>query len=432
MGTKLARIAQLSKENPDMVFTSIGHLINKELLMECHKTMDGKKAVGIDGVTKEDYGRNLEENLDKLVGRLKQKSYKPQPARRVEIPKDNGKTRPLSIYCYEDKLVQEALKRVLEAVFEPHFYDEMWGFRPNRGCHKAIQSLNVMLEKRPTSYVLDADIKGFFDHINHEWAVRFIESRIKDPNIIRLVRRMLKGGILEDYRYEKTEEGSGQGSVCSPIIANIYMHYVLVWWFKEKMQPSFRGYSGLTVYADDFVVVFQYKDDAERFYEHLKKRMEHFGMALEENKTRLIEFGRFAEERCAKKGRKPQTFTFLGFTHYCSHGRNGKFRVKRKTSKKKFAKKCKEVHRIIRDMRTRRLAVIIKKMNQILVGYYHYYGITDNIDSLRNFRRQMRKSLFKWLNRRSQKKSYTWEQFDDMLRTYPLAEPKIYVSVYAG
>ena len=432
MGTKLARIAQLSKENPDMVFTSIGHLINKELLMECHKTMDGKKAVGIDGVTKEDYGRNLEENLDKLVGRLKQKSYKPQPARKVEIPKDNGKTRPLSIYCYEDKLVQEALKRVLEAVFEPHFYDEMWGFRPNRGCHKAIQSLNVMLEKRPTSYVLDADIKGFFDHINHDWAVRFIESRIKDPNIIRLVRRMLKGGILEDYRYEKTEEGSGQGSVCSPIIANIYMHYVLVWWFKEKMQPSFRGYSGLTVYADDFVVVFQYKDDAERFYEHLKKRMEHFGMVLEENKTRLIEFGRFAEERCAKKGRKPQTFTFLGFTHYCSHGRNGKFRVKRKTSKKKFAKKCKEVHRIIRDMRTRRLAVIIKKMNQILVGYYHYYGITDNIDSLRNFRRQMRKSLFKWLNRRSQKKSYTWEQFDDMLRTYPLAEPKIYVSVYAG
>ena len=432
MGTKLARIAQLSKENPDMVFTSIGHLINKELLMECHKTMDGKKAVGIDGVTKEDYGRNLEENLDKLVGRLKQKSYKPQPARKVEIPKDNGKTRPLSIYCYEDKLVQEALKRVLEAVFEPHFYDEMWGFRPNRGCHKAIQSLNVMLEKRPTSYVLDADIKGFFDHINHDWAVRFIESRIKDPNIIRLVRRMLKGGILEDYGYEKTEEGSGQGSVCSPIIANIYMHYVLVWWFKEKMQPSFRGYSGLTVYADDFVVVFQYKDDAERFYEHLKKRMEHFGMALEENKTRLIEFGRFAEERCAKKGRKPQTFTFLGFTHYCSHGRNGKFRVKRKTSKKKFTKKCKEVHRIIRDMRTRRLAVIIKKMNQILVGYYHYYGITDNIDSLRNFRRQMRKSLFKWLNRRSQKKSYTWEQFDDMLRTYPLAEPKIYVSVYAG
>ena len=432
METKLARISQLSKENPDMVFTSIGHLINKELLMECHKSMDGKKAVGIDGVTKEDYSRNLEKNLDKLVGRLKQKSYKPQPARRVEIPKENGKTRPLSIYCYEDKLVQEALRRVLEAVFEPHFYNEMWGFRPDRGCHKAIQSLNVMLEMRPTSYVLDADIKGFFDHINHVWAVRFIESRIKDPNIIRLVRRMLKAGILEDYRYEKTEEGSGQGSVCSPIIANIYMHYALVWWYREKMQPRFRGYSGLVVYADDFVVTFQYKDDAERFYEHLKKRMEYFGMTLEENKTRLIEFGRYAEERCARKGRKPQVFTFLGFTHYCSHGRNGKFRVKRKTSRKKFTKKCKEVHRVIREMRTRRLEVIMKKMNQILVGYYHYYGITDNIDSLRNFRHQMKKSLFKWLNRRSQRKSYTWEQFIEMLKTYPLAEPKIYVNVYAG
>lgn len=431
METKLARISQLSKENPDMVFTSIGHLINKELLMECHKSMDGKKAVGIDGVTKEDYGRNLEENLDKLVGRLKQKSYKPQPARRVEIPKDNGKTRPLSIYCYEDKLVQEALRRVLEAVFEPHFYDEMWGFRPNRGCHKAIQSLNVMLEMRPTNYVLDADIKGFFDHINHDWAVRFIESRIKDPNVIRLVRRTLKAGILEDYRYEKTEEGSGQGSVCSPIIANIYMHYVLVWWYREKMQPRFRGYSGLVVYADDFVVTFQYKDDAERFYEHLKKRMEYFGMTLEESKTRLIEFGRYAEERCARKGGKPQTFTFLGFTHYCSHGRNGRFRVKRKTSRKKFARKCKEVHRVIREMRTQRLAVIIKKMNQILVGYYHYYGITDNARSLRSFRQQIRKSLYKWLNRRSQKKSYTWETFSEMLKEYPLARPKIYVNVYA-
>lgn len=414
-----------------MVFTSIGHLINKELLKECHEAMDGKKAVGIDGVTKEDYGQKLEENLDELVRRLKQKSYRPQPARRVEIPKDNGKTRPLSIYCYEDKLVQEALRRILEAVFEPHFYDEMWGFRPNRGCHQAIRSLNTMLERRPTNYVLDADIKGFFDHINHEWAVRFIESRIKDPNIIRLIRRMMKAGIMEDYKYEETEEGSGQGSVCSPVIANIYMHYVLVWWFREKMQPWFKGYSGLTVYADDFVATFQYKEDAELFYEHLRKRMGYFGMTLEESKTRLIEFGRFAEERCAKKGEKPQTFTFLGFTHYCSHGRNGKFRVKRKTSGKKFAKKCKEVHRKIRDMRTQPLSVIMKKMNQILVGYYHYYGITDNRDSLCRFRHQMRRSLFKWLNRRSQKKSYTWDEFAEMLKTYPLATPKIYVNLYA-
>lgn len=247
METKLERISQLSTENPEMVFTSVGHLINKELLTECHRKMDGDKAVGIDGVTKEEYGRNLEKNLDKLVERLRKKSYKPQPARRVEIPKDNGKTRPLSIYCYEDKLVQEALRRILEAVFEPHFYDEMMGFRPNRSCHMALRKLNIMIENRPTNYVLDADIKGFFDHIDHEWAIKFIESRIKDPNIIRLVRRMLKAGIIEDFQFEETEEGSGQGSVSSPIIANIYMHYVLLWWFKEMIQPLLRGYAGIVV-----------------------------------------------------------------------------------------------------------------------------------------------------------------------------------------
>ena len=430
MKTKLARISTLSA-NPDMVFTSIGHLIDVELLSACHRDMDGKKAVGIDGVTKDEYGAKLKENLEILVKRLKNKSYRPKPALRVEIPKDNGKTRPLSIYCYEDKLVQEALKRVLEAVFEPHFYDEMMGFRPNRGCHGAIKKLNVMLEKRKTSWVLDADIKGFFDHLDHEWIIRFIEMRIKDPNIIRLVRRMLKSGIMKDYLFEETEEGSGQGSVCSPIIANIYMHYVLVWWFKEKIQPRLRGFSGLVVYADDFVVCFQHRSEAKIFYEHLKKRMAFFGLEMEESKTRLINFGRFATINRRDKGEgKPETFTFLGFTHYCSTGRNGQFRVKRKTSKKKFAKKCRELNITIRDMRVWRLADIIRKLNQILVGYYHYYGITDNSRSLELMYHHVRRMLFYWLNRRSNRKSYSWEGFNDMMKNFPLAKPKIYVNIY--
>ncbi len=209
METKLARIAQLSRENPQMVFTSIGHLINVEMLKECHGKMDGTKAVGIDGITKDEYTKHLDENLENLVERLKRKSYKPKPARRVEIPKDNGKTRTLSIYCYEDKLVQEALRRILEAVFEPMFYDEMMGFRPNRGCHMALRKLNTMIERERTSYILDADIKGFFDHLDHEWIVRFIGSKIKDPNIIRLIRRLLRAGIMKDYQFEETEEGSG-------------------------------------------------------------------------------------------------------------------------------------------------------------------------------------------------------------------------------
>ena len=335
METKLARISQMSRENPTMVFTSIGHLINKDLLKACHITMDGNKATGIDGIKKADYEEKLDENLDNLVSRLKRKAYHPQPARRVEIPKDNGKMRPLSIYCYEDKLVQEALKRVLEAVFEPMFYDEMTGFRPHRNCHMALRKLNVMLVEQYTNYVLDADVKGFFDHLDHEWIIKFVESRIKDPNIIRLIRVMLKAGIMKDYVFEETEEGSGQGSVCSPILGNIYMHYVLVWWFKERIQPNTRGFCGLIVYADDFVACFQHKDEAQEFYRRLGARMEHFGLSLEKEKSRLIEFGRFAEENCKRKlGKKPETFDFLGFTHYCSKSRNGKFRVKRKTSKK--------------------------------------------------------------------------------------------------
>ena len=377
MATTLARISQLScenKDNPNFRFTSLVHLIDKRMLAECHASMDGEKAVGIDGITKKDYAENLNENLDNLLDRMKRNAYKPKPARRVEIPKDNGKTRPLSIYCYEDKLVQEAIRRILEAIFEPLFYDEMMGFRQGRNCHQALRYLNVMLERRYTSYVLDADIKGFFDHLDHGWIMKFIGSKVKDPNFLRLVKRMLKAGIVEDYQFEPTEEGSGQGSVCSPVIANIYMHYVLLWWFRNRVVLNMKGYCGIVVYADDFVVCFQYKDEAEKFYEAMKRRMEHFGLRLEEDKSRLLEFGRFAEDNRRKNGKgKPETFNFLGFTHYCSKSRNGKFRVKRKTSRKKFIKKCREVHQRLKEMRVMPVAGVVGKLNQILVGYFHYY-----------------------------------------------------------
>ena len=236
---------------------------------------------------------------------------------------------------------------------------------------------------------------------------------------------------MKDYQYEETGEGSGQGSVCSPIIANIYMHYVLVWWFKEKIRPLMKGYAGLVVYADDFVGCFQYKSDAEMFYEHLKRRMKHFGLELEESKTRLIEFGRFAERNREARGeRKPETFTFLGFTHYCSHGRTGKYRVKRKTSKKKLAKKSKEINAMIKDMRFQHINRIVKKLNEILVGYYHYYGITDNSRSLNSFYKVVRSRLFYWLNSRSQRRSYTKEGYKELLKQFPLAQPRIYVSIY--
>ena len=236
---------------------------------------------------------------------------------------------------------------------------------------------------------------------------------------------------MEDYQFEPSEEGSGQGSVCSPVIANIYMHYVLLWWFKERVRPSQKGYSGIVVYADDFVVCFQYKAEAEEFYEALRRRMGHFGLKLEEDKSRLIEFGRFAEANRSKFGKgKPETFDFLGFTHYCSRSRNGKFRVKRKTSRKKFVKKCREVHQRLKGLRMLPVSDMIGKLNQILVGYFHYYGITDNIERLEDFCFAVRKSLFYWLNRRSERRSYDWDGFNAMLKEYPLAKPRIYVSIY--
>ena len=377
METKLERITQLSKENPEMVFTSIGHLINTDMLRDCHREMDGKKAVGIDGVTKDDYEENLEENLTDLMDRMKRKAYHPKPARRVEIPKDNGKTRPLSIYCYEDKLVQEALRRVLEAVFEPQFYDEMMGFRPNRGCHEALRLLNYQLVREKTSWLIDADIKGFFDNIDHDWMMKFVGARIKDPRVLRLVRVMLKAGVVKDMGgFEPTEQGSGQGSVCSPILANIYMHYVLLWWFHERVLPTLKGYAGIVNYADDFVVCFQYKWEAERFYERLKRRMANFGLSLAEDKCRLIEFGRFAISNRRDRG----------------EGKN-----------------------------------IIKWVNQVLVGYYRYYGVYGNYPSVMQFRWNVLKSLYYWLNRRSQTKSYTYEGFSHMIdKGHPIARPKAY------
>ena len=427
METKLERITQLSKENPDMVFTSIAHMINMDMLKGCHAKMDGNKAVGIDGMTKEEYGKDLEKNLADLLDRMKRKAYHPKPARRVEIPKDNGKTRPLSIYCYEDKLVQEAIKRLLEAVFEPSFYDEMMGFRPNRGCHMALKMLNDQIGGHKTSWILDADIRSFFDNIDHNWMMKFVEARIKDPRLLRLVRVMLKAGVVKDMSgFEPTEQGSGQGSVCSPILSCIYMHYVLLWWFHEVVKPNLKGYAGIVNYADDFVVCFQYKWEAEQFYERLKHRMAYFGLSLAEEKCRLIEFGRFAvDNRKRRNEGKPETFDFLGFTHVCSSNRNGKFMVRRITSRKKFVKKCKEMHQKIGMLRTEKTVNIIKWINQVLVGYYHYYGVPGNYPKVTEFRWNVLKSLHYWLNRRSQKKSYTWAGFLDMI-TYghPVERPR--------
>ena len=273
MGTKLERIAEISATTKRPIFTSLYHLINADMLKQCHRELDGKKAVGIDEMTKEEYGKNLDSNIADLVRRLKNKAYKPLPTRRVYIPKANGKLRPLGIVAYEDKIVQPALKKIPEAVYEPRFLKCMYGFRPRRGCHEAVKEVYQRTSHGKINFIVDADIKGFFDHIDHEWMMKFLEWHIQDPNILWLVRKYLKAGVMVDGKYEDTEEGTIQGGNISPTLANIYMHNVLTLWFKLIVQKEARGECFLVNYADDFVAGFQYKSDAENYYAALKERI---------------------------------------------------------------------------------------------------------------------------------------------------------------
>lgn len=432
MGTKLERIAEISAEKPRPEFTSLYHLINKEMLMQCHKELDGNKAVGIDRVTKAEYAEHLEENLTDLVRRLKNKSYKPLPSLRVYIPKSNGKMRPLGIAAYEDKIVQLAVKKILEAIYEPKFLNCMYGFRPNRGCHEAIKEVHHQIQYNWINYVVDADIKGFFDHMSHEWLMEFLKLYIKDTNLLWLIRKYLKAGVVTNGTFEENEEGTAQGNIISPILANIYIHFVLTLWFQYIVTKVCNGRCFLVVYADDFIAGFQHKADAERYYAALKERLHKFNLELEESKSRLIEFGRFAESNSKRRtGKKPETFDFLGFTFYCSKGKTkGNFCVKLKTSRKKHTQKLKAIKEWLYRNNNLPVRDLIKKLNAKLIGHYRYYGVTYNIKKLGAFLHYTQRNLCRALNRRSQKKSYTWNGFADMLKVYPLAKPKIYVSLF--
>lgn len=428
MQTKLSRIAEISSRNAKEVFTSLYHMLNKELLMQCHKELDKNKAVGIDGVSKSMYHENLDKNIDDLVKRLKNKAYKPTPSKRIYIPKTDGRRRPLGIAVYEDKIVQLALKKIVEAVFEPRFLECMYGFRPGRGCHDALKNLSRNIGKSKINYIIDADIKGFFNNVSHEWMMKFVEVRIKDPNINHLIYKFLKAGIMENNVYEDTNSGTPQGSNLSPVLANICMHYTLTLWFSKVIIPKMKGQCFITVYADDYVCGFQHKWEAEEFYKLLVKRLNKFNLELEPSKSRMMEFGRFAE-RNAKDG-KPETFDFLGFTHYCSKSKSGWFRVKRKTSSKKFKAKVNDFKEWIKQNRTMKLKELMPKVNVKLRGHYQYYGITDNTKMLKRYHYEVEKLLYKWLNRRSQRNSYNFEQFKMMLKYYPLVQPRIYVNIY--
>lgn len=418
MASDPTRIRQRAKNEPTLRFTSLyHHVTDVDNLRACFKGIEPGAAPGIDGVTKNKYGEQLESKLQDLADRLGRLGYRPEPVRRVEIPKaGSNKKRLLGVPTVEDKVVQMAMTRVLTEIYEADFLSCSYGYRPGRSCHDALGALGRTIQRQKVSWVVEADIRGFFDHVNHEWLVKMLELRIGDPRMIRIIWRMLKGGVMEDGLVRASEEGTPQGAILSPLLSNVYLHYVLDLWFERRFRKSSRGEAYLFRYADDFVACFQYREDAVRFLEELKSRLEKFHLEVETSKTRLIQFGRFARQDAERKRQQPEEFDFLGFTHSCGQTRAGSFKVHRRTSMKKFRMKLKDLKRWIKARRHQTTAgPILREAKQRLQGHLNYYAITDNYRMCESFRLQFTRLLFKWLNRRSQRRSYTWEQFASVL-----------------
>jgi len=419
MSTKLDWIGEKARKEPKLVYTSLyHHVTDMDNLRDCYNILKLDKAAGIDGVTKEKYGENLEENLQDLSVRLKRMGYRPQPSRRTYIEKPgSAKGRPLGISNFEDKIVELAIKRVLEPIFETMFEDNSYGYRPNLHAHMCIDVLGRTIQQKRISFIVEADIRSFFDKVNHKWMLKFLQERIGDPRIIRLVDRMLRAGIMEDGLIKASEEGTPQGSILSPLLSNIYLHYVLDIWFSRKFRRHCRGEAYYFRYADDFLACFQYKDDAKRFETDVKERLKKFSLQVAPEKTQCIEFGRFARADAQKRGQKPKEFTFLGFTHYCGKTKKGIFKVKRRTSRKKFGQSLQKFKRWSKARRGYLTKVeMLRSAKRRVVGHLNYYAITDNAEKCNSYLYHARRTLFKWLNRKSQRSSYTWEGYQQVLR----------------
>lgn len=397
------------------------HFVNKETLKEQHKKQQRNKASGIDKMTKDEYENNLEKNIENLIERMKKFSYKPLPVRRTYIPKANGKLRPLGIPAYEDKLVQGVMADVLNEIYECKFLECSYGFRPNRNCHQAIREINQRIMINKVNYILDCDIKGFFDNVNHKWLMKFLEHDINDKAFLRYINRFLISGYMENMKYYETDKGTPQGGLISPILANVYLHYVLDLFFEKYIKPKLKGEAYLVRYADDFIIMFQYENEAKQVYQLLIKRLAKFGLEMEQEKTRILPFGRF-------KGTK-ETFDFLGFMHYNGITRNGKYTVSHKMSKKKRKLKQQAITKWIKEHRAIKFIETIKLLNKKLIGLYAYYGINGMLSELYKIYYHTLYALRSSIFRRSQRR-LSVKIFNEILKRVPIAEPKIYKDIW--
>jgi group II intron reverse transcriptase/maturase len=402
------------------------HCVNKETLKEEHCRQETGKAVGVDRATKETYEENLDENLDKLLQSMKSFSYRPQPVRRVYIPKaGTDKLRPLGIPAYEDKLVQGTMRNVLNEIYEGKFMNFSYGFRKGRSCHQAVKEVNRIIMTRKINFIVDADIKGFFDSVDHKWMMKFLGNDIADKNFLRYITRFLKAGVMEELKFHESDKGTPQGGLISPVLANVYLHYALDLWFAVKIQKHCKGEAHMVRYADDFVCFFQYEDEAKRFYEALKTRLAKFGLELAEEKSKIIRFGRNARQNGSK-----DSFDFLGFTYVNGKTRDGRYLVRHRTSQKKLTAKMQAVKAWLKWNMHTNVRDLIKTLNAKLRGHYQYYGISGNCKKMCLFYDYTVLQLKKALGRRSQKAKMDWRKFKAILAHTPIAAPKICVNLW--
>jgi group II intron reverse transcriptase/maturase len=413
VSTGLLRVRKVAEEDKSVRFTALLHHITVDTLKESYFSLKKQAAPGVDGCVWAEYQEGLTERLEELHSKVHKGTYRAQPSRRVYIPKPDGTKRPIGIAALEDKIVQHGVSGLLSAIYEADFYGFSYGFRPNRGCHDALDAISVAIERRKINWVLDADIQGFFDSISHEWMIRFLERRIADRRILRLVRKWLKAGVSEDGEWSGTTVGTPQGAIISPLLANIFLHYVLddwvVWW-RERYAA---GEVIIVRYADDFVMGFQYKHEAESFLNALRERLRAFKLTLHPEKTRLIEFGRFASENRRKRGEgKPETFTFLGFTHICSVTRGGgQFKILRQTDKKRMGRTLLRIKERLLSRMHEEIEDVGQWLRTVVQGYYNYFAVHGNIDRLSSFRHALSRIWHKVLCRRSQRGRISWETF---------------------
>jgi RNA-directed DNA polymerase len=426
VSSDLDRVRQVARKDKDVRFTALLHHVNVDRLREAYRAISPNAAAGIDGVTWRDYGLDLEENLRDLHARVHRGAYRARPTRRVFIPKADGRLRPLGVAALEDKILQRAVVEVLNAVYEQDFLGFSYGFRPGRSQHDALDALSVGIVRKKVNWVLDADISDFFTRLDQGWLEKFLEHRIADERVLRLIQKWLRAGVIEDGEWSKTEEGTAQGASVSPLLSNVYLHYVFDLWADQWRRRSAHGDVVLTRFADDYVAGFEHREDAERFLADLRDRFAEFGLELHPEKTRLIEFGRYAAENRARRGdRKPETFEFLGFTHTCAKTRNGRFKLKRVTSKKKMRAKLASVKTEIRRRWHHSIPEQGHWLASVLAGHYRYYAVPDNIRALQAFREAVIRRWLKALRRRSQRSRVTWERMRRIADRW-LPQPRIH------